>query len=58
MKLVKDDKLFLDNYQLQTALKAYGIEDLVPHRALKDARLIYQLSNKVNKFLARMKVKY
>ena len=58
MKLVKDDKLFLDNYQLQTALKAYGIEDLVPHRALKDARLIYQLSTKVNKFLARMKVKY
>ena len=57
MRYVKDEKLFLDNYQLQTALKAYGIEDQVPHRALKDARLIYHLSTKVNKFLARMKEK-
>ena len=57
MRYVKDEKLFLDNYQLQTALKSYGIEDSVPHRALKDARLIYHLSTKVNKFLARMKEK-
>lgn len=57
MRYVKDEKLFLDNYQLQTALKSYGIEDSVPHRALKDARLIYHLSTKVNKFLAKMKEK-
>ncbi len=54
MKYVKNEKLFLDNYKLQTALKAYGIEGEVPHRALPDSRLIYQLSTKVNKFLKRI----
>lgn len=54
MKYVKREKLFLDNYQLQTVLKSYGFEEQVPHRALQDARLIYQLSTKVNKFLDRL----
>ena len=53
-KFVKSEKLFLANYQLQTALKEYGIEEVVPHRALPDAKLIYQLSTKVNKFLDRI----
>ncbi len=50
MKYVKKEKLFLDNYKLQTVLREYGIIELVPHRALLDARLIYQLANKVNFF--------
>ncbi|AWN61447.1 type I-E CRISPR-associated endoribonuclease Cas2e [Streptococcus sobrinus] len=57
MKYVKNEKLFLDNYKLQTALKVYGIEGEVPHRALPDSRLIYQLSTKVNKFLKRINQK-
>ncbi|MCB4943526.1 type I-E CRISPR-associated endoribonuclease Cas2e [Streptococcus mutans] len=54
MKYVKNEKLFLDNYKLQTVLRSYGIEEKVPHRALQDSRLIYELSTKVNKFLKRI----
>ena len=54
MKYVKSEKLFLDNYKLQTVLKSYGIEEKVPHRALLDSLLIYKLSTKVNKFLRIM----
>ncbi|AXQ78449.1 type I-E CRISPR-associated endoribonuclease Cas2 [Streptococcus chenjunshii] len=50
MRTVKNEKLFLPNYKLQTVLKAYGIEEKVPHRALPDSKLIYKLSTKVNKF--------
>lgn len=57
MKYVKNEKLFLDNYKLQTVLKAYGIEEKVPHRALPDCKLICQLSTKVNKFLKRINQK-
>lgn len=51
MKYVKSEHMFLNNYKLQTVLATYGIEEQVPHRALLDARLIYELSTKVNKFL-------
>ncbi len=50
MKYVKKEKMFLGNYKLQTVLREYGIEETIPHRALMDAKLIYQLSTKVNKF--------
>ncbi len=50
MKYVKKEKMFLSNYKLQTVLKEYGIDEIVPHRALLDAKLIYALSTKVNKF--------
>lgn len=50
MKFVKNEKLFLANYKLQTAIKEYGVGNEVPHRALEDARLIYKLAVKVNKF--------
>lgn len=57
MKFVKREKLYLENYQLQTVLNSYGIDAQVPHRALEDARLIYELSTKVNKFLKRINQK-
>lgn len=50
MKFVKNEKLFLANYKLQTVIKEYGVGDEVPHRALEDARIIYKLAVKVNKF--------
>ena len=51
MKFVKNEKLFLVNYKLQTVIKEYGVGNEVPHRALEDARLIYKLAVKVNKFM-------
>lgn len=50
LRFVKNEKLFLSNYKLQTVLKEYGIVEDVPHRALPDARLIMRLSDKVKKF--------
>ncbi len=50
MKYVKKDKMFLDNYKLQTVLQEYGIDQKVPHRALLDSKLTYNLASKVNKF--------
>ncbi|MGX7048423.1 type I-E CRISPR-associated endoribonuclease Cas2e [Pseudolactococcus piscium] len=51
MRFVKKEKMFLVNYKLQTVLKAYGILDLVPHRALEDSKLTAELATKVNGFL-------
>lgn len=51
MDFVKKDNQFLEDYKLQTALLGYGIEKIVPHRALEDAKLTYELSDKVNKFV-------
>ena len=42
-KIVKNENLFQANYKLDTSLKVYGIEKSVPHRALEDAKLIYEL---------------
>jgi CRISPR-associated protein Cas2 len=50
---VKKEKLFQPNYQLETSLHSYGINKKVPHRALEDAMLIYELSAKVKKFRDR-----
>ncbi len=50
MRFVKREKMFLKDYKLETVLKAYGILEAVPHRALGDAKLIADLSIKVNKF--------
>ena len=49
-KIIQKDNLFQANYKLDTSLKSYGIEKSVPHRALEDAKLIYELSTKVKKF--------
>ncbi len=49
LKTVKSDNIFLQDYRLETVLKAYGIDEKVPHRALEDARLISRLARKVNK---------
>lgn len=57
LTFVKKEKLFLINYKLQTVLKAYGILDNVPHRALADAKLTAELATKVNGFLMSMKNK-
>ena len=50
LKTVKREKLFQENYKLQTTLESYGISGTVPHRALEDAKLIFQLSSKLNVF--------
>lgn len=49
MKYVKQEKLFLENYKLQTVIKAYELNDKVPHRALDDAKICLKLLYKVNK---------
>lgn len=49
LKVVRTEKMFQENYRLETSLKAYGIDKKLPHRALDDARLIFELSQKVNK---------
>lgn len=50
MRYVKQEKVFLKNYKLDTVLKEYNILKNVPHRALEDTKLIYELSTKVKKF--------
>lgn len=50
MKAVKQEKIFQKDYKLQTTLESYGIRKEIPHRALEDAKLVYELSKKVNKF--------
>ena len=47
MKTVKSEKQ-LSNYKLQSAVNAYGIDKTVPHRALQDAKIIYELFLKLN----------
>lgn len=51
IRYVKREKMLLGDYKLKTVLTSYGFDDDVPHRALEDAKIIYQLSTKVNKFL-------
>lgn len=55
MRFVKKEKRFLENYKLQTALKSYGIDKKLPHRALADAKLTYELSTKVNILKEKLK---
>lgn len=49
--IVKKEQPFLESYSLQNVLESYGVEEIVPHRALEDAKLIHKFINKVNKFL-------
>lgn len=51
MRLIKKEKMFLSDYKLSTCLREYGLPCTIPHRAVQDAELIYQLSTKVNEFL-------
>lgn len=51
MKYVKNDKLFLKNYKLETVLKEYEIDIVVPHRALEDVKIIQELIGKLNKLV-------
>jgi CRISPR-associated protein Cas2 len=53
--LVKQEKMFLRNYKLETALQAYGIDQEIRHRALEDAKLTYLLSTKVKAFSKNLK---
>lgn len=55
MRYVKKENRMLENYKLQTALRGFGIDKKVPHRALADARLTYELSMKVNIFKEKLK---
>lgn len=54
MKYVKNDKLFLKNYKLETVVKEYGIEETVPHRALGDVKIIQKLIAKLDKLTKRL----
>lgn len=55
MNYIKRENMFLKDYKLQSVLKEYGISEKVPHRALKDAMLTYELITKVNEFLEKIK---
>lgn len=50
MRAVKKEQMFQSDYRLETSLKSYGIDSEVPHRALEDAKLAYELAEKVKKF--------
>lgn len=54
MKYVKNDKLFLKNYKLETVVKEYGIDETVPHRAIGDARITQNLIVKLDKLIKRL----
>ena len=43
MNEAKKKNSFQVNYKFETSLKEYGIDQKVPHRALEDAKLMYQL---------------
>lgn len=55
LKFVKRERIFLEDYKLQTVLEDYGITDKIPHRALLDAKIIFELSLKVNLFQLTLK---
>lgn len=55
LRFVKKEKMFLKDYHLSTVLNEYKINKQVPHRALADAELIYELAKKVNGFLNILK---
>ena len=48
MRLRDSESLY--NYKLLTVLKEYEIAEEVPHRALSDSRLIYELAVKLKIF--------
>lgn len=50
LPIVKKEKMYLPNYKLETALETFGINYIVKHRALDDAKQTYKLSRKLKKF--------
>lgn len=50
LREAKRKNIFLNNYKLLTVLKEYEIAEEVPHRALSDSRLIYELAVKLKIF--------
>lgn len=50
LREVKRNNIFLNNYKLLTVLRDYKIADQVPHRALLDSKLIYELAIKLKIF--------
>lgn len=54
LRYIKKEKMFLEDYKLETVLTSYGIDNRLPHRALLDAIIIHNLSTKVNKFLVAL----
>lgn len=50
LPIVKKEDMYLKNYKLETVLNFYGIKGKVIHRALSDARQIFELSKKLNEF--------
>ena len=55
MKYVKNDKLFLKNYKLETVTEEYGIKEKEPHRALEDVMIIQKLIAKLDKLNKTLK---
>lgn len=51
LKYIKKENKYLKSYKLENVLQEYQINKKVPHRALEDAKVTYELSEKVNKFL-------
>ena len=49
MGIVKEKDIFLDNYDLETVLKEYGIKNDNRHNALSDARATFKLAKELNK---------
>lgn len=54
MKYAKDEKASLKNYKLETVLKEYGINEKVPHRAMKDAQIIQKLASKIKTLMDKL----
>ena len=50
LPIVKKENMYLSDYKLETVLESYGEKGKVAHRALDDARQIYNLSRKLKKF--------
>ena len=50
LPIVKKENMYLSDYKLETVLESYGDYGKVTHRALEDARQIYNLSKKLKKF--------
>ncbi|MBS6062677.1 type I-E CRISPR-associated endoribonuclease Cas2 [Criibacterium bergeronii] len=55
IKYIKKDKMFLENYKLQTVMQSYGINKKQKHRAIDDAKITFEISKKINKFLEKVK---
>lgn len=47
ISICKKKNSFQENYKFETTLKEYKIANIVPHRALEDARLMHQLYMKL-----------